>query len=98
MLARGEPITVYVCIPAPKLLSHAPLVRLWLSMLMNVLSERRVRPKTPTLVMLDEVAALGAMDAVRTLMTLSRGYGARAMLFVQSLAQLREAYSDGHDA
>jgi type IV secretory pathway TraG/TraD family ATPase VirD4 len=31
---------------------------------------------------------------VRTLMTLSRGYGARALLFVQSLAQLREAYSD----
>ncbi len=56
----------------------------------RVLNERRVRPKTPTLVMLDEVAALGAMDAVRTLMTLSRGYGARAMLFVQSLAQLRK--------
>lgn len=27
-------------------------------------------------------------------MTLSRGYGARALLFVQSLAQLREVYSD----
>lgn len=93
-LARGEPITVYVCIPATKLLSHAPLVRLWLSLLMGVLNERTVRPSKPTLVMLDEVAQLGPMDPVRTLMTLSRGYGARAMLFVQSLEQLHEAYKD----
>lgn len=94
MLARGEPITVYVCIPATKLESHGPLMRMWLSMLIGILNERTVRPKQPTLVMLDEVAQLGPMEAVRTLLTLSRGYGARALLFVQSLKQLDRAYPD----
>ena len=94
MLARGEPVTIYLVIPPAKLETHLPLVRLWLSTLLGVITERTVRPRQPTLLLLDEAAQLGEMAQIRTIMTLARGYGTRAMLFVQSLAQLRECYPD----
>lgn len=94
LLARGGPVTIYLVIPPDKLETHVSLVRLWLSTLLGIILERKQRPRLSTLLLLDEVAQLGAMPQIRTLLTLARGYGARAMLFVQSLAMLRKAYPD----
>jgi type IV secretion system protein VirD4 len=93
-LRRGAPLTIYIVIPPEKLASHGALLRLWLSAFMSVLTSRRVRPAKPTLLMLDEVAQLGHMPQLRSIVTLSRGYGVRAMLFVQSLEQLTRVYPD----
>jgi len=91
-LQRGGKITVYLVVPPAMLESHGALVRVWLASLIGTLLERKVRPIRPTAIVLDEVAQLGRMPQVSTLMTLSRGFGVRAMLFVQSLRQLTATY------
>lgn len=94
MLSRGEGITIYICIEPGKLHSHAALIRLWLSALLNVILKRRQRPRHSTLLLLDEVVQLGPMDQIRTILTLARSYGVRAMLLAQSFGSLEKCYPD----
>lgn len=91
-LRDGDKITVYLVVPPAMLESHGSLVRVWLAGLLGTLLSRTVRPRRPTLLVLDEVAQLGRMPQISTIMTLARGYGVRAMLFVQSLRQLTATY------
>ncbi len=88
----GAPITLYIVIPPEKLQSHAPLLRLWLGVLMHALARRRSRRGHPTLVLVDEAAQLGELDILRSMLTLMRGYGARVWTFWQDLSQLKNAY------
>ena len=89
---RGEPITVYLVLPASKLRSHALVARLWLAALLYAILERRAKPEVPTLLLLDEAAQLGRMELLLTAITLMAGYGVRAWTFWQSLAQIRTTY------
>ncbi len=93
-VSRGRPMTIYLVVPPAKLISQAPVLRLWLSVLMSAITERRKLPERPTLFVLDEVAQLGRMEQVHSLLTLGRGYGCRAMLIFHSYAQLTALYSD----
>jgi type IV secretion system protein VirD4 len=88
-LQRGEPHTIYLVLPATRLQSHAALLRLWLSVLLGTIAERDTQPLAPTLLVLDEMAQIGALPIVLQALTLLRGYGLRVMAIVQSLAQLR---------
>ena len=63
-----------------------------------MLLRRRQRPDPPTLLLVDEAGQLGAMPALSAAITLGRGFGIRAVLLMQSLAQLRNAYGDEHEA
>ena len=90
----GDPMSLYLVVPPSKLRSHAALVRCWVATLMGIITSRRTRPERETLFILDECAALGEMDEIRTALTLARGYGLRAMLILQSHAQLRHLYPD----
>ncbi len=94
LLRRGGPITIYICIEPAKLRSHAPLVRLWLSTLLHVILDRRERPELDTLLVLDEVIQLGPMEQIRTVLTLARSYGVRAMMLAQSIGALKQCYPD----
>jgi len=93
-LFHGDPVTIYIEIPPTKLKSHAPLLRLWLDALINLLLERRQRPALPTLMMVDEAAQLGGLDSLHTATTLMRGYGLRIWTFWQDLSQLKHLYKD----
>ncbi len=95
-LNRDRPVTIYLVLPIENVDSHAPLMRLWLSTFLSQIMARRTRPETPTLLLLDEIAQLGPMPQVQRLVTLGRTYGARAMLFLQSQAQLVECYPRAH--
>ncbi len=90
----GAPLTIYLTVPVSRIASHAALLRCWLAALMTTLTERQTRPEKSTLLVLDELAQLGPMPQVRTAVTLARGYGVRAMLFLQSYAQLKLLYRD----
>lgn len=96
-LKSGAPVTLYIVVPWLKLKSHAPLLRLWLSALMSVLFSRERPPERPTLLLLDEAAQLGRMDQIPQAVTLSRGFGVRCLLFLQSHAQLRTLYPNDHE-
>lgn len=93
----GTPQTIYIVMPPGKLQSHAALTKLWLSALMTQMIERRSAPAGRTLLLLDEIAQLGAMDQVTQAVTLMRGYGVRCVLALQSYAQLKKAYPQEHE-
>lgn len=91
---RGGPITLYLVLPPDKLQTHSKLLRLWLGVLLRVLTQRCERPPMPTLLLVDEAAQLGPLDELRTAITLLRGYGVRVWSFWQDLAQLRRTYPE----
>jgi type IV secretion system protein VirD4 len=95
-LQRGEPISIYLVLPATRLHSHAPLLRLWLSVLLGVIAERSSQPAAPTLLIVDEMAQIGAVPMILQALTLLRGYGLRVMAIVQSIAQLRTMWPTDH--
>lgn len=97
LVRRGGPFTIYLVVPPDKLKSHAPLIRLWLTALMQLMTTRREAPERRTLLLLDEIAQLGRLDQVVQAITLMRGYGLRCVLALQSHAQLRERYGVGHE-
>jgi type IV secretion system protein VirD4 len=95
-LVAGEAVSLYLVMPPNRLASHAALPRLWLSLLMQRLTEREVRPDNPTLVLVDEAAQIGRVDALLTAYSLLRGYGVKPWMFFQSEAQMQSIY--GTDA
>ena len=94
----GAPLTIYVVIPPTKIVSHGALIRLWLSTLLGVITERATAPQRPTIFMVDELAQLGGLRAFKEAVTLLRGYGLRCCLFLQSHAQLKSLYPVDHEA
>lgn len=97
-LQRGDPMTIYLVLPATRLASHAGLLRLWLTVLLGCIAERTQQPRGPTLLVVDEFAQIGALPMLLQALTLLRGYGLRAMLVLQSMAQLRSMFPTQHQA
>jgi type IV secretion system protein VirD4 len=91
-LQRGEPLTIYLVMPATRLVSHAALLRIWLWVLLSCIAERRTQPLAPTLLVVDELAQIGGMPLILQALTLMRGFGLRVMPILQSLAQLRSLW------
>ena len=89
--------TVYVIVPPDRLQSHAALVRIILGTLLSAMARRRVRPRTPTLLLVDELGHIGAIPQLKQAITLLRGYGVRVALFIQSIAQLKSVWPADHE-
>lgn len=90
--ARGEPMTIYICIPPTKLASHASLLRLWIGTLLTAVCSRETLPDRPTWFFIDEAAQLGGWQQLEQVLTLLRGYGVQAATFWQDLSQLKNLY------
>lgn len=90
----GAPQSIYLVLPPDRLESHAPLLRLWIGILIGVISRRSSPPEHPTLFLVDEAAQLGELSQLRQAITLLRGYGVRVWSFWQDLAQLKQLYPD----
>jgi type IV secretion system protein VirD4 len=56
----GAPLTIFIVMPPTKLISHGSLIRLWLSTLLGIITERTAAPEQPTTFMVDELAVLGS--------------------------------------
>ena len=97
MVSGEQPVTLYLVLPPQNMVSHAPLVRLWLTALLRALTgperaDRRDDPRSEVLFLIDELPALGRMAMVPSLYAYLRSFGVRAVSVVQSLAQLEVAY------
>lgn len=97
MVSGEQPVTLYLVLPPQNMVSHAPLVRLWLTALLRALTspERAHRtpgPRSEALFLIDELPALGRLAMVPSLFAYLRSFGVRAVAVVQSLAQLEVAY------
>ncbi len=88
----GEPLSIYIIIPASKLTSHRGLLKMLMAVLLAAVMTRENKPETPTLFMLDEAAQLGNFPLLEQAVTLCRGYGMKVWTFWQDLAQLQQNY------
>jgi type IV secretion system protein VirD4 len=87
-LIAGEPMSIYIKIPLMRLQAYRPLLRLWLSGLINAFTQRETVPKERTLMLCDEVGNLGKIESLLTAATLLRSAGFTLWCFFQNSAQL----------
>ena len=92
-LRRGD-LTVYLVLPPERLVTLAPLMRMWLGTIIRLLSRGEASEKRPVLFLLDEAAHLGKMQVIEDAVTLMRGYGIRLWFFFQSINQLNRCFGD----
>ncbi|MBK8177022.1 MAG: type IV secretory system conjugative DNA transfer family protein [Rhodospirillales bacterium] len=71
-LVEGRPLSLFIVVPPNKLVSHRPLLRLWLGTLILALAARTRLPAQRTLMLMDEAAQLEAT------------YGGEAMVLVDN--------------
>lgn len=88
-LVDGRPMSIYLVIPPDRMISHRPLLRLWIGTLMKAILSRRTQPELKTLLLIDEAAQLGNFPLLETLITLAAGYGVWVHTIWQDLSQLR---------
>ena len=93
-MITSTPVTIYFSIPPGKLEGYAPVIRLFMGMLIKRLSSFSGRGAYPVLFMLDEFPALGRMKVVEEGMAYMAGYGISFWLFAQDLKQLAATYGD----
>jgi len=88
-LIAGEPMSIYIIVPPPRLIAYRPLLRLWLSGLILAFTQRATPPRERTLMLCDEIGNLGRIDAFLIASTLLRSFGLTLWSFWQNLGQLQ---------
>ena len=103
LLAQRRSVTVYVTAPTTHLALLGPLLRILVSLLAFRLSDdggeyrdEAIAAQRRLLLVLDEFAALGRVPILEDLLAFTRGYGVRAIIAVQDLAQLVRLYGPHH--
>jgi type IV secretion system protein VirD4 len=91
---RSGRMTVYLIVPANRLVIWAGLQRLWLGSILRIITRGVPTEKNPVLFMVDECAHIGRMQALEDAVTLMRGMGIRLWLFFQSIDQLNKCFGD----
>jgi type IV secretion system protein VirD4 len=87
-LIDGQPMSLYIVVSPARLEALAPLLRMWLGGLTGALMTRRRRPEHRTLLLCDEIGALGRFDAFVGASTLLRSASVQLWTFWQNPAQL----------
>jgi type IV secretion system protein VirD4 len=90
-MLRDRGITLYLVVQPAHKKRLRPLTRLVLAQVLLALMESHVS-HPPVLIMLEEMAELGALDVVATALALGRGYGLKLFLIAQDLSQLQTAW------
>jgi type IV secretion system protein VirD4 len=91
-MRAGEPVTVYLVLPADQVATHSVLLRLWAGTLLLAAAGPRAEAVLPTLFLLDRCADLGAFPLLESLLTLRPGGATRIWTFWHDVHQLRTAY------
>ena len=90
---RNGHVSVYLVVQPAQKKRLRPLTRLVLTQILLALMQTHERSTEPqVLIMLEEVAELGALDIVATALALGRGYGMKLYLIAQDLSQLDTAW------
>ncbi len=90
-----KPATIYLCLPASRMGTHAKWLRLILNMTMATLERDKRKPALPVLLMLEEFAALGHMRALEQAAAYMAGFGVKLFTVLQDLTQLKRHYKEG---
>jgi type IV secretion system protein VirD4 len=91
---RGGRMTVYLVLPPERLVTLAPMMRMWLNTILRTLTRGAADERNLVQFYIDEAAHIGKMQILEDALTLMRGYGIRIWLFFQSLGQLQKCYGE----
>jgi type IV secretion system protein VirD4 len=94
MILRRGKADVFLILPHDRLVSLAPLQRMWIGTIMRVITRGVPTEKNPVLWLLDEMAHIGHMQAIEDATTLMRGMGMRLWFFFQSRDQLKTCFGE----
>lgn len=90
-------VSLYVCLPARFIPTHARFLRLVLNLIlyqMEVLGTGPTASNRPVLFVLDEFAALGRLEAIEKAAGLMAGYGVKLWPILQDLGQVKRHYKE----
>ncbi len=91
---REKPTTVYLVLPAERLRTHSPWLRLVIVSALNALYRRNRPGDRRVTLMIDELAALGHLPMIEDAFGLIRGYNIQIAAFLQDLGQLKNIYKE----
>lgn len=101
LVNADRPKSLYMVIPAGDIDRLRPFIRIMVNLICRRLTERAVtgdlrdqEHKHKMLLMLDEFPALGRLEFFESALGFLAGYGLKAMLVAQSLAQLKQVYGE----
>lgn len=89
---KDKPTTVFLNLPARRIATQSPWLRLIIAAILQKLMKDASRPKVPTLLMLDEFAQLGHLSSIENNMAVMRGYGLKLWAVFQDLSQAQAIY------
>lgn len=85
-------MTVYLCLSSPKFPVFSRWLRLVLTSALDEMTDRLDPPPLPVCFMLDELAALGHLEAVENAVGLAAGYGIQLWNVFQDIGQIKDLY------
>lgn len=91
---RTGKATIYLILPGERLETLAPLMRLWVGMILRTITRGVPDDRNRVLFLIDEAAHLGKIQVLENAVTLMRGMGIRLWFFFQSLSQLQTCYGE----
>ncbi len=92
-LKRGA-VTVFLCLPAGRMLSHANWLRTIIDLAMYQFEDDITETKIPLLMVLDEFPVLGYMRTIEAAAGQIAGFGVKLWTIVQDITQLQRLYRD----
>lgn len=90
---KTKPTTIYLCLPAGRLGTHFRWLRIFVNLALAALEDEAETPK-PVLLLLEEFAVLGHMDAIEKAAGQIAGFGVKLWAILQDLGQLKALYKE----
>ena len=89
---KRKKTSIYLCLPAMRMGTHARWLRLMIMHALNVMERTREKPEMPVLFVLDEFPVLGFMKPIEVAAGLMAGFGVKLWTIVQNVGQLKQHY------
>jgi type IV secretion system protein VirD4 len=86
---KQRPTTIYLILPARRLLTHSTWLRLMITAVLQPLMKDTRKSQVPVLLMLDEFAQLGHLAVIENMLAVMRGYGVKLWAVFQDLSQAK---------
>lgn len=93
---KTKATTLYLCLPQRYMDSHYKWLRVMITLILGEMERMRPAPPPihPVLMVLDEFPALRRMRSIENAAAQIAGYGVKLMFVAQTLAQIKDIYSD----
>lgn len=89
---KTRPTSIYLCLPAMRMGTHAKWLRLMILHALNVMERTPNVPGPPALFVLDEFPVLGYLRSIEVAAGLMAGFGVKLWTIVQNIGQLKQHY------